>query len=79
VGGCDAPPQGQLNGRVTYQGAPVAGAEMLFASTTEENSQFSGVSGTKGEYYVSYVDPAGLPPGRYKITITVYTIPAGVP
>jgi hypothetical protein len=79
--GCDrgGEPTGQLTGKVTLKGQPVDGAAMVVQSTTNPDDVFTGGSSRDGKYQVSYRILDGLPVGRYKVMITVYTLAGGVP
>lgn len=79
VCGCTGASTGQVGGKVTYQGLPANGAEMQFISTTDPDHVFFGMSAADGEFQVSYRTFDGLPVGRYKVLITIYTLPSGVP
>lgn len=79
VAGCGGEPTGQVTGRVMYNGQRAAGASVLFIAANDEQRQFAGVSGRSGEYYFTYPEVRELPVGRYKVTITVPTIPSGIP
>jgi hypothetical protein len=77
--GCGGEPTGQVTGRVTLQGQPLHGAAMVFVSTTNPDHVFTGASARDGTYQVSYRIGDGLPAGNYKVTITIYTLPSGLP
>ena len=78
LGGC-GPPSGQVAGKVTFKGQPAAGAELKFQSASNADEQFSGIAGDDGAYVLSYRTLEGLPPGRYNVTITHFTLPGGKP
>ncbi len=78
IAGCGAP-TGQVTGTVTYQGQAVAGAELRFVSTANEADTFSGISRLNGKYQLSYPTRDGMPVGPYKVTISIHTLPSGVP
>jgi hypothetical protein len=79
VVGCGGEPTGQITGVVTYQGRPAEGAELRLVPDANQDELYSGISGKQGRYQVTYRGQDGLPVGGYKITITVYMIPGGVP
>jgi hypothetical protein len=75
--GCGRP-LGQATGTITFQGAPVAGAEIAFESTTSDDTAY-GVSLEGGAYALDYRTRTGLPAGAYKVTVTRYTLRNGKP
>lgn len=79
VGCGSGEPSGQVSGKVTHNGAAVAGAEMNFQSTTNADQVFNAISGEDGAYQVDYRALEGLPPGKYKVTIRRYTLAGGKP
>lgn len=52
---------------------------MSFVSTTNPDDVFIGASSSDGTYQVSYRMLKGLPLGNYRITITMYALPNGMP
>ena len=70
---------GQVKGKVTLDGRPVAGADLFFKSTTKPECEFFGVSGEDGVYQVSYRTFGGLPGGRYDVTVTRHVLGDGAP
>ncbi|MFO0966260.1 MAG: carboxypeptidase-like regulatory domain-containing protein [Gemmataceae bacterium] len=70
---------GQLKGKVTLNGGPVAGADLAFKSATKAEHEFFGVSGEDGVYQVSYRTFSGLPTGRYGVTVTRHALGDGAP
>jgi hypothetical protein len=78
IAGCGAP-TGQVTGTVTHQGQGIAGAELRFVSATSEEDTFSGISRLNGKYQLSYPTLDGMPVGRYMVTISIHTLPSGVP
>lgn len=78
LSGCAAP-TGTVSGKVTYNGQRVGGAEIRFAHADKPDDYFSGGSGLDGTYQVSYRSLKGLPVGRYRVTVKVISLPAGVP
>lgn len=78
LAGCGTP-TGQVTGKVFWNQKPVPRAELLFEATADAQLQFFGNSDEEGKYHVSYRTFKGLPVGRYKVTITNYTLPGGKP
>ncbi len=72
LAGCSKP-VGQVTGKVTLKGEPVAGADVMFQSVAEANDQFFGNSGEGGAYAVSYREYKGLPVGSYRVVVTRFT------
>ena len=64
LSGCGGgPPMGEVSGKVTFEGKPVAGGRVSFMNTT---------AGTGGEGQLkdgAYTLSAPLPPGDYKVTV----------
>ncbi len=77
--GCGGEPSGAVKGSVLHMGQRVAGAQIVFVRESGDVKQFAGVSGVTGEYYFTYPNVQKLPVGRYQVTVSVTTIPAGVP
>lgn len=75
--GC-GPPTAQLQGLVTYQGAPAGGADLMLEAK-ETREQYFGATGEDGKLYVSYDEEGGVPPGPYTIRVTYSTLPDGKP
>ena len=78
LAGCGTP-SGQVSGKVTFKDQPAAGAELKFESASNAEEQFFGIAGDDGAYALSYRTLDGLPPGRYVVTITHFTLPGGRP
>lgn len=78
LAGCGTP-TGQVTGTVTWKQKPVAGAELVFEAVNKPEDQFFGLAADNGVYQVSYRTYKGLPIGRYKITVTRYSLPDGRP
>lgn len=76
--GCGTP-VGQVTGKVTHHGSPVAEAQLVFRSTAKSDDQFFGLSDQNGTYHVSYRTYQGLPVGDYEVTVTWHTLPGGKP
>jgi hypothetical protein len=78
--GCGSgPTTGQVTGKVTLNRLNVGGAQLAFQSTTNPDDLFVGTSSANGNYSVSYRTLDGLPTGRYKVTISIFTLKSGVP
>lgn len=69
LAGCGAP-VGQVSGKITNKGEPVAGAEFMFASVADPGSQFFGLSVEGGNLAMTYRELKGLPVGKYTVSIT---------
>lgn len=78
LSGCGTP-TGQVTGTVTWKQKPVAGAELVFEAVNKPDDQFFGLAADNGVYQVSYRTYKGLPIGRYKVTVTRYSMPDGRP
>lgn len=76
LSGCGSP-SGEVAGTITHNQKPVAGAELMFESITNPQEQFFGASGDDGAYRVTYRGKKGMPLGRYKVTVTRYTVARG--
>jgi hypothetical protein len=76
--GCGRP-VAQSTGKVTLKGAQVPGAEVAFESPSAPEDAAYGTSGNDGTYTLSYRKDNGLPPGKYRVTVTRYTLPNGKP
>jgi hypothetical protein len=69
LGSCGGgPPMGEVSGKVTFEGRPVAEGRVSFMNTT---------AGTGGEGQLkdgAYTLSAPLPPGDYKVMVTPLTV-----
>jgi len=70
-----------VHGIVTFNGAPVEEAKITFHSTAEAQGgkeTFSTTTDSSGKYLIAGVGKLpGLPPGRYKVTVTKLTLKSG--
>jgi hypothetical protein len=66
TGGCGGPVQSSVSGKVTSGGAAVSGARINFIEAKSATAA-SAELGPSGEYSI----PQGLPPGMYKVFVTV--------
>lgn len=70
ISGCGGgKPAGKVSGKVTFNGAPVTEAAIVF------ENQAAGVSakvnlGPDGTYVAKTADSIGLPPGNYQVAVT---------
>ena len=78
AGGCGEP-AAQVQGRVTHNGSPVAGADVMLAGAEDGGRQFFGTTGEDGTIYVSYGEQSGIPPGAYVVRITHAMLRNGSP
>ncbi|QDT91814.1 carboxypeptidase-like regulatory domain-containing protein [Gimesia algae] len=68
-GGSDAPPLGQVKGKVTLDGAPLADANVTFMPETIRGS--SGTTDSDGNYELTYIrDEKGAAIGNHKVVIS---------
>lgn len=78
------PPVYPVTGVVTYNGAPVEGAEVVFLPQSESAAQApSAKTDASGRYqlqtfFSTEVIASGAPPGGYKVTVTKMEIPPGI-
>ncbi len=79
IAGCGTSDTGQVSGVVTLNGQKVGGAELFFASSSNEDDQFIGIASNNGEYQVSYRTLDGLPVGKYTVRVSIHTLPNGAP
>lgn len=67
----DQPELGQVTGKVTMDGAPLANAMVVFAPVSGRSS--SGVTGADGKYELQYLHKVrGAQVGSHKVQITTY-------
>lgn len=66
-----------VSGKVTFKGAPVPHADLLFEPQGGSGASVSGRSGDDGVYYLNYPDGRGMPSGSYRVQITQYVLPKG--
>ena len=64
-----------VSGTVTYQGAPLVGAQITFNNTAQDGFAASGLTDANGKYTLrTYIDAkhelSGAVPGDYYVTIT---------
>jgi hypothetical protein len=68
--------QSTVRGQVTFKGAPVPQADLLFEGEGGAVS-VSGRSDDDGTYYLNYPNGRGMASGRYRVRITQYVLPQG--
>lgn len=73
---------GELGGcvvKVTQDGAPLAGAEVIFHAQDPANQKYtpSGTTNEKGEAQIKTYGFEGVPAGEYKVTVTKLVIEEG--
>lgn len=82
-GGSNKPSDmGELGGcvvKVTQDGAPLAGAEVIFHAQDAANQKYtpSGTTNEKGEAKIRTYGFEGVPAGEYKVTVTKLVIEDG--
>jgi hypothetical protein len=82
--GSDHPPVYSVTGKVTYQGKPVEGAEIVFVPQGEKQTTSAhGTTDAAGKYAVKTFFSAeqevkGAQPGQYKVVITKIEVNAGI-
>lgn len=69
----------RIAGKVTHNGEPVGGAEVVMESAKDAAEQYFGLTTADGSLYVGYRDKSGLPPGLWKIRVTHFTLRDGRP
>lgn len=77
-GGCGGS-LGQVTGRVTYQGQPAAGAQIVLRSQEKPEVICRGISVADGSFQVDYGAWEGIPPGSCRIEVAHQTLPDGRP
>jgi hypothetical protein len=68
---------GQVTGKITHQGQSVGRAEVVFSLENEPAEVFYGASNDEGVYALDVTAKDGLPPGKYDVVVTDYTLPGG--
>lgn len=70
-----------VTGVVTMDGQPLAGAAVLFTPGPDTHGQGAfGVTDADGKYELThYSNKKGIPPGRYMVVISKYTLADGSP
>jgi len=70
---------GTPNGKVTQNGAPVAGAELLLYPEATPDQPVVGMSSASGEYRLDLTGKRGVPAGKCRVEIAHYTLLNGQP
>ncbi len=71
--GSSRPSTYQVTGTVTYEGDPVEGATVSFASTDPETRGAMGVTDSQGQYELTTFEKAdGALPGEFKVRVFKY-------
>lgn len=69
-----------VSGTVKKDGQPLPDADLVFAPEGKEGERvFYALSVEGGKFQVDYGEEKGMPPGKYNITVTWYTLPNGEP
>ena len=69
--GCGGPGQVNVSGKITVDGAPAVGAVLLFHPIdTKDASIASGIAGSDGSFTLTTNMIAGIPPGKFAVTVT---------
>ena len=77
LSGC-GPHTARVTGTVTLAGQPLPAAELTF--TLDGTTQtVHGKSGPDGRFWLNYPQGNGMPPGKYCIVVTRYTLANGKP
>lgn len=77
LSGCGKP-LADVSGTVKKEGQPLADADLVFAQEGQAERVFY-ASVKDGKFQVDYGHDKGMPPGKYKITVTWYLAPNGKP
>jgi len=66
-----------VKGKVTVGGAAVTSGQVSYlpVSTDQKGGNSSGTIDSNGEYTISTAGKAGVPPGKYKVTVTPSMVP----
>jgi len=67
-----------VNGTVTYDGAPVDGATVVFI-TESGSKQATGRTDSSGKFSLEYNNGPGIPSGTYKVMVTRVKVVEGTP
>ncbi len=79
LSGCGAD-SAEVSGNVTKQGQPVGGASIVFANQSDANAPgYTGVAEPDGKYLLYPGDESGVKPGKYRVTVTWWTLRDGSP
>ena len=76
--GCGSP-TARATGTVTLAGKTLEGAEITFERDGSPEYSVHGKVGPGGRFYLYYPSSQGMPPGKYRIVLTRYTLPNGKP
>lgn len=68
-----------VTGKVLENGKPIAQAELRLASESDATLFVSGISDQNGVYMLDTAGKRGIPPGRYKVSITWWRLRDGKP
>lgn len=68
--GCGGPKLHKIEGVVTLDGKPLAGATVVFQPEAAGAQPVSGVSAADGTFALSSTRAMGAPPGRYRVLVT---------
>ena len=70
---------GTPSGRVTMNGQPVVGAEIVIWSEAKPDAPIAGLTNTEGKYQLDLAGKSGVPVGKCRVEITHYTLLNGKP
>ena len=71
IAGCGGPGQNNVSGKLTVDGAPAVGAVLLFHPIENKDAPIaSGLAGSDGRFTLTTNMIAGIPPGKYAVTVT---------
>src|SRR5262245_56197928 len=71
--------ESQVTGTVTLDGKPIGPGTITFAPKGSENNPATGAINQDGSYQLRTSRLAGLHPGSYRISLTVFEAPKGQP
>src|SRR6266540_1225202 len=77
LAGCGS--AGTPSGKITLNGQPVAGAEIVIQPDANPDAPVVGLSGPDGEYRLDFAGKSGVPTGKCRVAITHYTLRNGKP
>jgi hypothetical protein len=75
LGGCSGSKyEAQVSGRVTLDGKPVGPGVIVFAPEDGKSNPPEGAIMPDGSYFLRTSRDLGLPPGKYKVSVSVFDV-----